>query len=72
MNMAWDGVERRIGADRRVKDRRRSLRYSAYNLIIVDGVTWVDDQGTDRRQFVRRLQDRLRLAQRIKHLAGSL
>jgi hypothetical protein len=69
MNMAWDGTEKRAGADRRVKDRRRWLRYSACNLIIVDGITWVNDQGTDRRQFIRRLRDRLRLAQRIKSLS---
>jgi hypothetical protein len=61
----WDGEERRSGDDRRVLERRRSVRYSARNLIILDGITWVDSEGTDRRRNVRRSEDRQILAAKI-------
>ena len=61
----WDGREKRSGKDRRTVERRRSVRYSARNLIIIDGVTWIDADGTDRRRLVRRAEDRENLASRM-------
>jgi hypothetical protein len=34
-------------------------------LIVIDGVTWIDNEGTDRRRKVRRREDRERIAKRI-------
>ena len=63
---AWNGIERRTkAADRRNTERRRSMRYTADTLVVVDGVTWIDNEGTDRRRRIRRREDRERLAQRI-------
>ena len=63
---AWNGIERRTKAvDRRSTERRRSMRYTADTLVVVDGVTWIDNEGTDRRRKIRRREDRERLAQRI-------
>lgn len=62
----WNGVERRgTGIDRRKTERRRSMRYTADTLVIIDGVTWIDNEGTDRRRKIRRREDRERLARRI-------
>ena len=62
----WNGIERRSAAiDRRKLERRRSTRYTADTLVIIDGVTWIDNEGTDRRRVVRRREDRERLARRI-------
>lgn len=62
----WNGIERRSAAiDRRKMERRRSTRYTADTLVIIDGVTWIDNEGTDRRRVVRRREDRERLARRI-------
>ena len=61
----WDGEERRSGHERRILERRRSVRYSARNLVILDGVTWVDSEGTDRRRNIRRAEDRQLLARKI-------
>ena len=62
----WDGVERRASsADRRTTERRRSLRYTADTVIVIEGITWIDNEGTDRRRKIRREQDRERLAKRI-------
>ena len=62
---SWDGVERRTIKERRNQERRRSMRYTADTLIVIDGVTWIDNEGTDRRRKVRRREDRERIARRI-------
>ena len=62
----WNGVERRSSTiDRRKTERRRSMRYTADTLVILEGVTWIDNEGTDRRRKIRRQEDRERLAKRI-------
>ena len=62
----WDGVERRSSSvDRRTIERRRSLRYTADTVIVIEGITWIDNEGTDRRRKIRRQIDRERLARRI-------
>jgi hypothetical protein len=63
--MTWDGVERRAGKDRRVVERRRTMRYNVITLVVIDGITWVDPEGTDRRQHIRRLDDRVSLADKV-------
>ncbi|HSO76353.1 MAG TPA: hypothetical protein VLU47_16085 [Blastocatellia bacterium] len=60
-----NGVERRSKIDRRKEERRRSIRYTADTLIVIDGVTWIDNEGTDRRRKVRRRHDRERIAKQI-------
>ncbi|HEY7914257.1 MAG TPA: hypothetical protein VIG62_20265 [Blastocatellia bacterium] len=62
---SWDGAERRTVKERRKQERRRSMRYTADTLIVIDGVTWIDNEGTDRRRKVRRREDRERIARRI-------
>jgi hypothetical protein len=63
---AWNGIERRATQmDRRQTERRRSMRYTADTLVVIDGVTWIDNEGTDRRRQIRRREDRERLARRI-------
>ena len=57
--------ERRRTTERRKEERRRSMRYTADTLIVIDGVTWIDNEGTDRRRKVRRRDDRERLAKKI-------
>lgn len=61
----WNSVERRGKSDRRKEERRRSIRYTADTLIIIGGVTWIDNEGTDRRRKVRRRLDRERIARLI-------
>ena len=62
----WDGVERRkAGGERRKEERRRSMRYTSEVLIILDNITWIDSEGTDRRCRIRRREDRERIARRI-------
>ena len=34
-------------------------------LVVIDGVTWIDNEGTDRRRKVRRKDDRERIARQI-------
>ena len=41
------------------------MRYATETLIVLDGVTWVDNQGTDRRLKVRRREDRELIARRV-------
>jgi hypothetical protein len=60
-----DEINRRATEDRRTVERRKSSRYSADTLIVIEGVTWIDDEGTDRRRKVRRRDDRERIAKRI-------
>jgi hypothetical protein len=62
---SWNGVERRGQIDRREGERRRSMRYTADTLIVINGVTWIDNEGTDRRRKVRRRADRERIARKI-------
>jgi hypothetical protein len=62
---SWNGVERRIKRERRAQERRRSIRYTADTLIVIGGVTWIDNEGTDRRRKVRRKQDREQIARKI-------
>ena len=62
----WNGVERRaLRDDRRKTERRRSMRYTAGTLIVLDGITWIDNEGTDRRRLIRRRDDRERIAKKI-------
>jgi hypothetical protein len=59
------GTERRSKTERRRNERRRSIRYTAETLIVIGGVTWIDNEGTDRRRKVRRRDDRERIAKLI-------
>lgn len=62
----WNGIERRTPRpDRRTTERRRSMRYTADTLIVLEGVTWIDNEGTDRRRLIRRRDDRERIAKKI-------
>jgi hypothetical protein len=63
--MTWQGVERRSGKDRRVVERRKTTRYDARALVVVDGITWIEEQGTARRSHIRRRADRERIATRF-------
>jgi hypothetical protein len=58
-------VERRNNDERRKLERRRSMRYTGETLIVIRGVTWIDNEGTDRRRKVRRKDDRERIARRM-------
>lgn len=60
-----DDKERRASRERRKEERRRSTRYTAETLIVIDNVTWLDSEGTDRRSKIRRREDRERLAKKI-------
>ena len=62
---SWDGTDRRERSDRRKEERRRSMRYLVDTLIVIDGVTWVDTDGSNRRRKIRRRDDRERLAKKI-------
>ena len=67
--MTWDGTERRMGKDRRLVERRRTMRYNVEALVIINGITWIDSENDKRRQTIRRQTDREALARRIKVLA---
>jgi hypothetical protein len=41
------------------------MRYTADTLIVIEGVTWIDNEGTDRRRKVRRREDREKIARKI-------
>ncbi|HET9530171.1 MAG TPA: hypothetical protein VFQ92_07465 [Blastocatellia bacterium] len=60
--MTWQGEERRSGKDRRVVERRRTTRYDAKALIVVEGITWIEDRETSRRTRIRRRADREKVA----------
>lgn len=60
--MTWRGLERRVGSERRVVERRRTMRYNVRTLLIIDGITWVDPEDSERRRQVRRRVDREALA----------
>ena len=64
--MASHGEERRAGKDRRLQERRRTTHYRVHNLVVIDGITWIDGgDGANRRLTVRRQEDREELARRI-------
>jgi hypothetical protein len=54
--------EKRLGNERRLAERRRTMRYNVRALLIIDGITWIDSEGGERRQQVRRRADREALA----------
>ena len=62
---SWDGTERRQRTERRKDERRHSMRYMVDTLIVIDGVTWVDTDGSNRRRKIRRRDDREKLAKKI-------
>jgi hypothetical protein len=41
------------------------MRYGARMLVIIDGLTWIDAEGQDRRQRIRRREDREAVARRL-------
>ena len=63
--MRWNGEERRSGGDRRLGERRRTMRYDVRTLLIVNGITWIDAEGQERRQHIRRRQDREAIARQL-------
>lgn len=67
--MTWDGKERRTGYDRRRGERRRTVRYNIETLLIIDGVTWIDSEESPRRRFIRRLEDREKLAEKVINIS---
>ena len=68
--MTWRGEERRSDRERRVVERRRTMRYNVRTLLIVDGITWVDPEGDERRRGIRRRADRESVA--IKFVQHAL
>jgi len=58
-------VERRNNTERRKQERRHSLSYTAETLIVIQGVTWIDNEGTDRRRKIRRKEDREGIARKM-------
>lgn len=62
--------ERRTDRERRVSERRRTMRYSVRTLVIIDGITWVDPEGDERRRSIRRQADRESVA--IKFVQHAL
>lgn len=56
--MTWLGKERRTDRERRVVERRRTMRYHVRTLVIIDGITWIDPEGDERRRSIRRRVDR--------------
>jgi hypothetical protein len=61
----WDGKDKRGSRERRKEERRRSTRYTAETLIVIDNVTWLDSEGSDRRRKIRRREDRERIGKKI-------
>jgi hypothetical protein len=68
--MTWRGEERRADRERRLVERRRTMRYNVRTLLIVDGITWVDPEGDERRRGIRRRADRESVA--IKFVQHAL
>lgn len=56
--MTTSSEERRSGTERRVVERRRTMRYDVHTLLIIDGITWIDSENADRRRQIRRRGDR--------------
>ncbi|HWO01331.1 MAG TPA: hypothetical protein VNS63_18875 [Blastocatellia bacterium] len=67
--MTWEGEERRRGNERRVVERRHTMRYNVKALLVVDGITWIDPADGERRKHIRRRQDREALAIKVAHYA---
>ena len=63
--MEWDGKERRSGKERRQAERRKSFRYGSRDVLIFEGITWVDAEDSPRRRTIRRKTDREQLAANI-------
>jgi hypothetical protein len=61
----WDGNDKRGSRERRKEERRRSTRYTAETLIVIENVTWLDSEGADRRRKIRRREDRERIGKKI-------
>jgi hypothetical protein len=61
----WDGKDKRGSRERRKEERRRSTRYTAETLIVIENVTWLDSEGSDRRRKIRRREDRERIGKKI-------
>lgn len=68
--MSWRGKERRSDRERRLVERRRTMRYNVCTLVIVDGITWIDPEGDERRRGIRRRADRESVA--IKFVQHAL
>ena len=68
--MSWPGRERRSDRERRLVERRRTMRYNVRTLVIVDGITWIDPEGDERRHGIRRRADRESVA--IKFVQHAL
>lgn len=49
-------------------ERRRTTGYNTHLLIIIDGITWVDADGANRRHFIRRREDREKLALKLTRI----
>lgn len=60
--MTWRGQERRVSRERRLAERRRTMRYNVQTLVIINGITWVDPEDSEHRHKVRRRADREALA----------
>ena len=67
--MAWDGEDRRQGTERRVVERRRTMRYNVQTLLVVEGITWIDPEDGERRKHIRRRTDREALAIKFAYYA---
>lgn len=67
--MVWDGEERRHPNERRVVERRRTMRYNVRTLLVVDGITWIDPDDGERRKHIRRRRDREALAIKVVRYA---
>ena len=66
--MIWREQERRVASERRLVERRRTMSYNVRNLLIIEGITWVDPDDAKRRRQVRRRADREALAIRfVRH-----
>jgi len=63
--MAWQGEERRSGKERRVVERRKTSPYRVKSLVVIDGITWVEQRDDARRSRIRRREDRERIAKRF-------
>ena len=68
--MTWGGKERRADRERRLAERRRTMRYKVRTLVIIDGITWIDPEGDERRRSIRRRADRESVA--IKFVQHAL
>jgi len=49
-------------------ERRRTTRYNIHMLIVVDGITWIDADGANRRHFIRRRDDREKIARKVTQI----